>query len=66
MKGKIMEFTIHDIILIATIILSGISQYYSLKIRMTEIQGKIEVINQRVKNLESRNTRIDRENKSND
>ena len=66
MKGKIMEFTIHDIILIATIILSGISQYYSLKIRMTEIQGKIDVVNQRVKNLESRNTRIDRENKSND
>lgn len=61
-----MEFTIHDIILIATIILSGISQYYSLKIRMTEIQGKIDVVNQRVKNLESRNTRIDRENKSND
>ena len=61
-----MEFTIHDIILIATIILSGISQYYSLKIRMTEIQGKIDVVNQRVENLESRNTRIDRENKSND
>ena len=61
-----MEFTIHDIILIATIILSGISQYYSLKIRMTEIQGKIDVVNQRIKNLESRNTRIDRENKSND
>ena len=61
-----MEFTIHDIILISTIILSGISQYYSLKIRMTEIQGKIDVVNQRVKNLESRNTRIDRENKSND
>lgn len=33
---------------------------------MTEIQGKIDVVNQRVKNLESRNTRIDRENKSND
>jgi cell division protein FtsL len=61
-----MEFTVHDIILIATIILSGISQYYSLKIRMTEIQGKIDVVNQRIKNLESRNTRIDRENKSND
>lgn len=61
-----MEFTIHDIILISTIILSGISQYYSLKIRMTEIQGKIDVVNQRVKNLETRNTRIDTENKSND